>query len=36
MKSGKNFLVVLVTAPNLQAARKLAQAALEARLVACV
>lgn len=30
------FAVVLVTAPDLKAARKLARAALEARLAACV
>jgi periplasmic divalent cation tolerance protein len=35
MKNGKAFQVVLVTAPNLNTARKLAKAALEARLVAC-
>ena len=30
------FAVVLITAPNMNAARKLAQAALKARLIACV
>ena len=30
------YLVVLVTAPNLEAARNLARAALRARLAACV
>src|SRR2546430_11722363 len=35
MKSGKDFLIVLVTAPNLQTARRLAKAALQARLIAC-
>src|SRR5260370_1126131 len=34
-KTGARFAVVLVTAPDLRAARKLAQAALEARLIAC-
>jgi len=34
MKSKKHF-VVLVTAPDLKTARKLAKAALDARLVAC-
>jgi uncharacterized protein involved in tolerance to divalent cations len=29
MKSGKDFVAVLVTAPDLRVARKLAQAALE-------
>jgi periplasmic divalent cation tolerance protein len=33
MKSG--FVIVLVTAPDLKTARKLACAALEAKLVAC-
>jgi len=31
----QTFKVVLVTAPNLRAARKLARAALQARLAAC-
>jgi len=35
MKSARQFHVVLVTAPNLKVARKLARAALEARLIAC-
>ena len=30
-----NFRIVLVTAPDLKTARKLARAALEARLIAC-
>ena len=30
------FAVVLITAPDMNAARKLAQAALKARLIACV
>jgi periplasmic divalent cation tolerance protein len=34
-KSGARFAVVLVTAPDLGAARKLARAALQARLIAC-
>ena len=36
MKSAKHFHLVLVTAPDLKTARKLARAALEARLIACV
>lgn len=35
MKSAADFAVVLVTAPDLKVARALAQAALQARLVAC-
>jgi periplasmic divalent cation tolerance protein len=35
MKSGGKCSVVLVTAPDLKVARKLAQAALQARLIAC-
>jgi periplasmic divalent cation tolerance protein len=35
MKPARNYFLVLVTAPNLATARELAQAALEARLVAC-
>ena len=35
MKNGKNFFLVFVTAPNLNTARKLAKATLEARLIAC-
>lgn len=35
MKSAGQFVVVLVTAPDLGTARLLAKAALEARLVAC-
>lgn len=36
MKTGRNFFIVLVTAPDLKTARKLARAALRARLVSCV
>jgi periplasmic divalent cation tolerance protein len=36
MKSAATFALVLVTAPDLKTARKLAKAALAARLVACV
>lgn len=35
MKPARNYRVVLVTAPDLGTARRLAQAALKARLVAC-
>ena len=35
MRSAKQFAVVLVTAPDMKTARKLAAAALKARLVAC-
>jgi periplasmic divalent cation tolerance protein len=35
MKSADKYVVVLVTAPDLRTARKLAKAALKARLVAC-
>ena len=35
MKNAKAFAVVLVTAPNLRTARKLAKAALAAKLIAC-
>ena len=35
MKSVANYVLVLVTAPDLKTARKLAKAALKARLVAC-
>ena len=35
MKREATFAVVLVTAPDMKTARKLAQAALEARLIAC-
>ena len=35
MKSAKPFAVVLVTAPDLKVARRLARGALRARLVAC-
>ena len=36
MKSAGQFAIVLVTAPDLNTARKLARAALQARLAACV
>jgi periplasmic divalent cation tolerance protein len=36
MKSASQFAVVLVTAPDLKAARKLAKGALKVRLAACV
>jgi periplasmic divalent cation tolerance protein len=36
MKSGKKFALVLVTAPDVRTARRLATVALSARLVACV
>ena len=35
MKAGKNFVLVLVTAPDLKTARRLARAALNAKLLAC-
>ena len=35
MKSTSKFAVTLVTAPDLKTARKLAKAALEAKLIAC-
>ena len=35
MKSATKFAIVLVTAPDLKTARALAQAALQARLIAC-
>ena len=35
MKRTYTFKIVLVTAPDLQTARRLAQAALKARLIAC-
>ena len=35
MKSGAPFAIVLVTAPDLKTARKLAKAALNVRLIAC-
>ena len=35
MKPAEKYAVVLVTAPDLKTARKLAQAALKARLIAC-
>ena len=36
MKSVRQYDIVLVTAPDLKTARRLAQAALAARLAACV
>ena len=36
MKSASQFALVLVTAPDLKTARKLAKGALKARLAACV
>ena len=35
MKSTRKYAVVLLTAPDLKTARKLARATLEARLIAC-
>jgi periplasmic divalent cation tolerance protein len=35
MKSARSFSLVLVTAPDIQTARKLARAALKAKLIAC-
>ena len=35
MKAARKFSIVLVTAPDLKTARKLAKAALAARLIAC-
>ncbi|MCW5555935.1 MAG: divalent-cation tolerance protein CutA [Verrucomicrobiae bacterium] len=35
MKTAGRFLIVLVTAPDLKTARRLAAAALEAKLIAC-
>lgn len=35
MKSAHKFIIVLVTAPDLKVARRLARAALSARLIAC-
>ena len=35
MKSANKFTLVLVTAPDLKTARRLAQAALKAHLIAC-
>jgi periplasmic divalent cation tolerance protein len=35
MKASGKFLIVLVTAPDLKTARKLARAALKSRFVAC-
>ena len=36
MKAGRRFVLVLVSAPDLKAARALARAALKSRLAACV
>ena len=36
MKSSKNFTLILVTAPDLKCARKLAKIVLQARAAACV
>ena len=35
MKNARQFFIVLVTAPNVKVARRLAKAALEKRLAAC-
>lgn len=35
MKPAKNFSIVLVTAPDMKTARRLARAALQAKLIAC-
>jgi periplasmic divalent cation tolerance protein len=35
MKSARSYVLMLVTAPDLKTARKLAKVALQARLVAC-
>lgn len=35
MKSAAGFAIVLVTAPEMKTARRLAKAALQARLIAC-
>jgi periplasmic divalent cation tolerance protein len=35
VKPGRRFQIILVTAPDLKCARKLAKAALHSRLVAC-
>jgi periplasmic divalent cation tolerance protein len=35
MRSARTFALVLVTAPDLKTARRLARAALDARLIAC-
>ena len=35
MKAAKKYAVALVTAPDLKTARRLARAALDARLIAC-
>ncbi len=36
MKSGRGFLLVLVTAPDIKTGRKLARTCCESRLAACV
>ncbi|MGA4643627.1 divalent-cation tolerance protein CutA [Limisphaera sp. 4302-co] len=36
MKHTRNVVIVLMTAPDMETARRLARGALEARLVACV
>ncbi len=35
MQTARKFSLILITAPNLRTARKLARAALEAKLIAC-
>ena len=35
VKNGNNFFVILVTAPDVKVARKIAQGALEQKLIAC-
>ncbi|MGA2870732.1 MAG: divalent-cation tolerance protein CutA, partial [Verrucomicrobiota bacterium] len=35
MKSAAHYAIVLVTAPDLKTARRLAKTALQARLIAC-
>lgn len=35
MKAARNFFIVLVTAPNVKTARRLARAALKEKLIAC-
>jgi len=36
MKSARNIVIVLVTAPDMRVARKIARAVLKSRLAACV
>jgi periplasmic divalent cation tolerance protein len=36
MQSGRSFTIVLVTAPDIETARKLARTVLQGRLAACV